>query len=69
MIRHDPMKAAYEQGCKDTIERIADELDRMSDDYLPLPTAKWDVWEFCAVLSKQVRAGELTNPLPTEPPF
>jgi hypothetical protein len=69
VIRHDPREAAYEQGCKDAIERIADELDRMSDSYIPMPVANWDVWEFCAVLSKMVRDGELTKPLPTEPPF
>lgn len=70
MIRHDPQRAAYEQGCSDTIERIADELDRMADAYLPVPDGGvFDIWEFSAMLAKKVRAGDLTQPLPSEPPW
>jgi len=69
MIPHDPIRAAYEQGCNDTIERIAIELDRMADDHIELAVEEWDVWEFCAVLARMLRDGALTKPLPTDPPF
>lgn len=74
MIRHDPQKAAYKQGCKDTIERIADELLRLSDSYINHWKAAdamefGDIWTWTAELSRMVRAGELTAPLPQEPPF
>lgn len=67
----DPQKAAYDQGYADAIERIATELERMADDYLATPDTHepWDVWKFCAWLATQIRAGRLTKPLSSEPPF
>jgi len=71
MISYDPQKSAYEQGCKDTIKAIASDLERMSNDYIPLPVGvePWDVWEFSAWLAKLVRDGKLPMPASTEPPF
>ena len=71
MIRHDPQKAAYEQGCKDAIERIADELGRIADSFIRQPATgeMWDIWTWTAELARMVRDGELTAPLPQEPPF
>lgn len=89
MIPHDPIRAAYEQGCKDTIDRIASELEILSDSYIEAPAdhlhgascvtvrnghqvlacQAWDVWTWTAELAKRMRAGEMTKPLPTEPPF
>lgn len=51
--------------------RIADELDRMSDDYIELPSGSstWDVWEFSAYLAKKIRSGEIGQHPNQELPF
>lgn len=72
MIPHDPQQSAYEQGCKDTINRIADELEILSNSYVDClreGSNLYDIWTWTAKLAVSVRSGEMTKPLPTEPPF
>jgi len=67
---NDPGIAAYDHGCADTQKRIADELIRISDSYIEQPEhGGWDIWSWTARLAELVRAGELTKPLPTKPPY